>query len=219
MNKDYYLVLGVSRGADLEKIKKAYRAIAKRYHPDVSNEKESMERFLEIKEAYDTLSDREKKHKYDSNMKRERHHYRVNRAPARMRERFSKYKNAESLYSTKTDDFFEGFVQGFYDKDKGRLREKDLYFDAVLTPEEAAAGGLYPVAVPVMAPCPVCSKSGLWEGLYCPLCGGSGRIKTERKFALGIPSNVSDGTEISLSLEGIGLKDCFLHIRVQIAEY
>ncbi|MFC1840398.1 DnaJ domain-containing protein [Thermodesulfobacteriota bacterium] len=61
MKKDYYLVLGVSRGADLDKIKKAYRTIAKRYHPDVLNEREDMTRFLEIKEAYDTLSDRKKR--------------------------------------------------------------------------------------------------------------------------------------------------------------
>ena len=219
MQKDYYLVLGVSRGADLNKIKKAYRAIAKRYHPDVSGKEEGMERFLEIKEAYDTLSDHEKKLKYDNNLKKEQTHYRVNRVPDRMRERISRYKEAESLFSTRTDDFFGGFVPGFYSKGKGRLREKDLYFDAILTPAEASSGGLYPVAVPVMAVCPVCSRSGLWEGLYCPLCDGLGRIKTERKFALSIPSNVSDGTEISLSLEGIGLKGCYLHIRVQIAEY
>ena len=102
---------------------------------------------------------------------------------------------------------------------KDRLKEKDLYYEVILTPDEAAAGGLYPVTVPVMASCPVCSRSGFWEGLYCPLCDGLGRIKTEKKFALGIPSKVSDGTEISLSLEGIGLKDCFLHIRAQIADY
>jgi len=63
MQKDYYLVLGISRGSDLNKIKKAYRTVAKRYHPDVSNENEGGERFLEIKEAYDTLSDHEKKTK------------------------------------------------------------------------------------------------------------------------------------------------------------
>ena len=140
MKKDYYLVLGVSRGADLNKIKKAYRAIAKRYHPDVSDGKEGMERFLEIKEAYDTLSDQEKKIKYDSSLKKEKTNYRVNRVPEEMRDRVLRYKNAESLFTTKTDDFFEGFIPGFYGKDKGNLRDKDLYYEAILTPEEAAAG-------------------------------------------------------------------------------
>ena len=219
MQKDYYLVLGVSRGADLNKIKKAYRTIVKRYHPDVSNEDEGSTRFLEIKEAYDTLSDHEKKLKYDDRLKNQSATYGVNRVPGEMIERISKFKKMESDFFTNTDDFFEGFIPGFYDKDKGNLQEKDLYFDAVLTPDEAATGGLYPITVPVMVPCPVCSKTGLWEGLFCPLCDGFGRISTEKKFALSIPPNVSGGTEISLSLEGIGLRDMYLHIRVSITDY
>jgi len=219
MQKDYYLVLGVSRNADLNKIKKAYRTIVKRCHPDVLNEKESSARFLEIKEAYETLSDHEKKIKYDDKLKRHTTAYSINRVPDEMRERISRYKNMESDFFTKTDEFFEGFIPGFYEKNKGNLPEKDLYFDAILTPDEAATGGLYPITVPVMAPCPVCSRSGLWEGLYCPLCQGLGRIASERKFALSIPPNVRSGTEISLSLEGIGQKEMYLHIRVTIAEY
>ena len=53
MPKDYYIVLGVSRGADVKKIKKAYRTVAKKYHPDMIHSGENRERFLEIKEAYD----------------------------------------------------------------------------------------------------------------------------------------------------------------------
>ncbi len=219
MSKDYYLVLGVSRGADLNKIKKAYRTIAKRHHPDVSDKEESMTRFLEVKEAYDTLSDQDRKYKYDEKLKTHTVPYRVNRVPEEMRERVSGYRKRGSDFYTGTDDFFEGFIPGFYDSDKGSLQEKDLYYEAILTPDEAAAGGLYPVTVPVMAKCPVCSKSGLWEGLFCPLCNGLGRISAERKFALGVPPNISSGTEISLSLEGIGLKGMYLHIMVTIADY
>ena len=219
MPKDYYLVLGVSRGADLDKIKKAYRAVVKRYHPDVSNEKEGNTRFLEIKEAYDTLSDHEKKHRYDDRLKKQKVSYSVSRVPEEMRDRISRFKKMESDFSKKTDDFFNGFIPGFFNKGKGDLYEKDLYFDAILTPDEAASGGLYPIVVPVMVPCPVCSRSGLWEGLYCPLCDGYARIPSEKRFALSMPSNISDGTEISLSLEGIGLKDMYLHIRVSVTDY
>ncbi|MBN2417778.1 MAG: hypothetical protein JXL81_00195, partial [Deltaproteobacteria bacterium] len=161
----------------------------------------------------------EKKLQYDNNLKNRGNPYRVNRVPDDMKERISRFKKAESDFYTGTDDFFEGFIPGLYDMDKGNRLEKDLYFEAILSPDEAAVGGLYPVTVPVMAQCPVCSRSGLWEGLFCPLCDGLGRVSTERKFALSIPPNVSSGTEISLSLEGIGLKGVSLHIRVTISDY
>ncbi|MBN1907130.1 MAG: hypothetical protein JW927_18770 [Deltaproteobacteria bacterium] len=83
----------------------------------------------------------------------------------------------------------------------------------------SSSGGLYPISVPVMAPCPVCSRSGFREGLYCPLCDGFGRISTVKRFALSMPANVSDGTEINLSLEGIEMKECYLRISVHIAYY
>ena len=219
MPRDYYLVLGISRGADLNKIKKAYRTIVKRHHPDVSSEKESRERFLEIKEAYDTLSDQQKKLDYDNSLDNNEPIYRVNRVSGKMRERISRWRRVESLFTTGTDDFFEGFIQGLYEEDKGKIAEKDLFFEAILSPDEAASGGLYPLTVPVMVKCPVCSKSGLWEGLFCPLCDGFRKIQSKKEFSLSIPPNVRHGTEVSISLEGIGLKNSFLHIKVSIVDY
>ena len=219
MQKDYYLVLGISRGADLNKIKKAYRTIVKSCHPDVSDEKEGSSRFLEIKEAYDTLSDHEKKRRYDTDIENEDASYRLTRVPGHMRERIDRYRAAESLFSTRTDELMGGIIPGLFDSSTKNVKEKDLYFEAILTPDEAASGGLYQIKVPIMAQCPVCSRSGLWEGLFCPLCDGFGRISTEKRFALSMPANVSDGTEISISLEGIGVKDTYLHVRVTISEY
>ena len=63
--KDYYAILGVPRTASADEIKKAYRKLAKQYHPDVSKEKNAEERFKEINEAHQTLSDPEKKAAYD----------------------------------------------------------------------------------------------------------------------------------------------------------
>ena len=80
----------------------------------------------------------------------------------------------ERVFSSATDDFFEGFLPGFFDVDKGRIRGKDLYFEAILSPGEAVEGGLFPITVPVIEPCPKCGKTGAWENFFCPVCSGYG---------------------------------------------
>src|SRR5713101_8781997 len=64
--KDYYVILGVDRGASAEDIKKAYRKLARKYHPDVSKEPNAKEQFQEVSEAYETLKDKEKRAAFDS---------------------------------------------------------------------------------------------------------------------------------------------------------
>jgi len=215
MAKDYYIVLGVSRGADLKKIKDAYRTIAKRYHPDLSQNTERAEHFLEVKEAYETLGDEEKRKRYDEELAGADLELRITRVPEIVRERRSRFEGLES-FSSRADDFFSGFLPGFFDVEKKRIGEKDLYFEAILTPREAAEGGLFPVTVPVFEVCPRCRNIGMLENLFCPVCMGYGRVQREREFSLSIPPGVRHGTEITLSLEDIGLKDTYLNIFVRI---
>jgi len=216
MPKDYYIVLGVNRGANLNKIKKAYRTVIKRHHPDITQTAESTERFLEIREAYETLSDTEKRKKYDEELGAQGTGVKISRAPETVRTRRYLFDEMEGFYSSFTDDFFEGFLPGFFERDKGRMRAKDLYFEAILSPGEAMEGGLFPVTVPVMEPCPQCRKTGLWGDFFCPVCSGDGRVRSERQFSLSIPPHVQHGTEIRLSMEDIGLKCAYLNILVLI---
>ena len=213
--KDYYIVLGVTRGADPKKIKDAYRAVVKQYHPDLSGNLSTAEHFMDVKEAYETLGDEEKRKRYDVQLARQGSELRIRRVPEIIRERRSRFEGIGSLL-TRTDDFFSGFLPGFFDVDKRKIREKDLYFEAILTPKEAAEGGLSPVTVPVLEICPRCGTTGMWESFFCPVCRGYGRVQSKREFSLCIPPGVKHGTEITLSLEDIGLKDTYLNIVVRV---
>jgi molecular chaperone DnaJ len=219
MPKDYYIVLGVSRGADLNKIKKAYRTVAKKYHPDVVQSEETKKRFLEIRDAYETLSDEKKRKEYDRELSRQGVELRITRVPDIIDSRTSVLDKMERLFSSATDDFFEGFLPGFFDADRGRIKGKDLYFEAILSPNEAAEGGLFPITVPTIEPCRKCGKMGVWESFFCPVCSGYGRVRSEKEFSLSIPPNVKHGTQIRLSMEDIGLRDAYLNVIVYIDPY
>jgi len=171
---------------------------------------------LEIRNAYETLSDESKRRQYDSELENERSPLRVRKVPEIIKDRVSRADNMERIYSTPIDDFLEGFLPGFFDADKGRITGKDLYYEAVLSIKEAANGGLYNITIPVLEPCQRCNKSGLFDNFFCPVCNGYGRVHSERGFSLSIPPNVKHGTEVRLPLDDIGLKDVYLNVTVYI---
>lgn len=215
MPKDYYIVLGVSRGADLNKIKKAYRVTAKKYHPDASASAESHEKFLELREAYETLVDEAKRRKYDEELARQGRALKITRIPEEIRSRQHSRMEEWSRTTSFVDEFFSGFVPGFFGREPAGTG-KDLYLEVILSPEEASRGGLFPITVPVLEPCPRCHRKGLWEEFFCPVCAGEGVVRAERGFSLSIPPRVGHGTQIRLSTEDIGLKRVHLHILVLI---
>jgi molecular chaperone DnaJ len=215
MSDDYYTALGVSKGADLKKIKKAYREVIKRYHPDATGSTENVERFLEIREAYETLGDEAKRKRYDLELGKEPSHGENERTAGIIHHRRSLFDEMETHFSS-TDEFFEGLIPGFFHSERGKTRGKDLYFEAVLSSEEARRGGLFPITVPVTEPCPRCMKTGYVDAFFCPVCSGVGRVTSERTFSLNIPPNVQHGTELSVSMEDIGLRDAVLYIRALI---
>jgi len=214
--RDYYVVLGVSRGADRDKIQKAYRSVAKKYHPDVARNRESNRKFLEIRDAYETLGDEAKRKQYDAELEREGSSLRVRNVPTVVQNRTASLNRMEDLFSSSVDEFLEGFLPGFFDVGNRSAREKDLYFKAILSAEEAASGGLYPVTIPVWESCPRCGRSGLWDYFFCPLCEGYGRVRSERTFSLSVPPRVMNGTEIRLPLGDIGLNNVYVTVVVYV---
>ena len=213
MPRDYYIILGVSKNAELNKIKRAYRKAVKQYHPDLSPSQEDTEKFMEIKEAYETLGNEEKRKRYDETLALQESPYRITNVPSRIQRRTSLFDQLDSFTST-IDDFFSGFVPGFFDR--ARTIKKQLFLELILSPREASDGGLFPITVPAIEPCPRCGKSGFWEDFFCPRCRGQGRIRVEREFSLSVPPHVKHGTEIKLSLEDIGLKGVSLAVTVLV---
>ena len=217
MPKNYYLTLGISRGANLNQIKKAYRKIAKKVHPDTSRSFDS-KRFREVREAYETLADQDTRRQYDAALGSQPSPVRISSVTDEIKQRsptIERMKRFESLM----DEFFEGLVPGVFYKERHRSHRKDLYYEVILSPGEAMAGGLFPIKVPVFEECPRCRQTGFMESFFCHDCDGRGYRQAEREFSLSIPPRTRHGMEATVSLEGIGLPDANLFIRVHVKPY
>ncbi len=186
MKRNLYRILGVRKDADLATIKKAYRRAAKRFHPDISAGTESQ--FRDVQEAYDILSDPQKRSDYD----REN----LSKTPARM-------ASADTVFSTPNPfDFFERFFFGFKEPwfdsipdlfAESKRRPASLSAEVILTPEEAEQGGeiLLPVQFEIL--CEPCHGSGRYARFICDHCLGSGKVGRETKIRLQIPAGVRNG--------------------------
>lgn len=214
---NYYLALGIEKDADLNKIKKAYRICCKKYHSDMSPDKQKKQEFLTIQKAYETLSNEEKRRRYDLELENQKQHI-----PAQMNQDI--FQNQKTFwnkhimkFSSILDHFFEGFVPGFFEDDFSH--NKELYLELILSPEEAQNGGEFPVEIPVLEDCSLCSGTGYWRSFICTSCSGFGRICSHRAFVLHVPAHVKHGDEAKVSLEGIGLKDAFLNLEIIVQQY
>ena len=215
MPRNYYIVLGIDRGANPTQIKRAYRNAIKRYHPDMTSGDDDSHKFIEAREAYEVLSDIDKRRAYDAELNR-------HDIPIRIADPEETITPPSSLWNeirrqrSILDAFFEGFVPGFYRNFPSRSGNKDLYMEIVLSPEEAHQGGVFPVTVPVLEPCPECSQDRWWYGRYCPTCRGYEVVKAKREFNLTIPPNTRHGMTAEVSMAGIGLRGVNLIIDVQV---
>jgi curved DNA-binding protein len=139
--KDYYKILGVERGASEDEIKKAYRKLARKYHPDVSKEPNAKERFQEVSEAYETLRDKEKRAAYDSLGSGFRQGQDF-RPPPDWFDRFGGGGRAEDLHGVDLGELFESM--GLFGRAGRRGRRsfagEDYEVPVRLTLEEAAHG-------------------------------------------------------------------------------
>lgn len=180
--RDYYEVLGVSREASKEDIRSAFRRLARQYHPDVNKEPGAAEKFKEINEAYQVLSDDEKRARYD----------RFGHAGLGQ----SDFSGFESFGFGGLDEIFEDFF-GFGTRGaarQGPSRGADLRYDLEISFEEAAFGCQREIEISRLETCPNCRGSGAEPGtrpLRCPECNGSGQIRRAQQSIFGSFINVS----------------------------
>jgi molecular chaperone DnaJ len=204
MKKDFYKVLGVNQEAGPEKIRRAYRQAAKRYHPDVSSRNE--EKFREVQEAYDTLSDPEKKALYDREIS-DKH------SPAVSPEFHYSYplgSYPSSLFD-EIDPFFGRFDDFWVDERSDFFGERkqshqDLSVEITLTPSEARRGCQVPLEIPIWVICRRCRESGFVGELICGHCRGKGEERLEKNLKVTIPPGVRSGAEMKIPLGDVGLR-------------
>ena len=177
--RDYYEILGVGRDATKEDIKRAYRKLAKKWHPDMNPDKreEAEERFKEISEAYAVLSDDEKRNLYD----------RYGHAGIDGR-----YSQEDIFRGVNFDDIFGSFGFGFDDifdmffgggrHTRRRNRGADLRYDLEIDLKEAAFGTEKEITVPRYKKCEKCGGTGSADGKThtCPTCHGTGQVQNIR---------------------------------------
>jgi molecular chaperone DnaJ len=226
MARDLYLVLGISRDADLQQVKSAYRRLIKLYHPDYCQQ--PTDKFLEVKEAYDVLSNQKLRSQHDKNLQTRKPTSKVEiesetlvrpkyQAPAMMDLGCPiRPGNEQSRFFAELDEFFEGWVPGFFTQGRGASRHKDMYVELVLSPAEAELGGIIPLKVPVERTCISCNGTGFLGLLSCEVCRGSGHVVEYDEIKISIPSGVTEGITVKLSLDDIGLPGIDLNVLVTV---
>lgn len=168
--RDYYEVLGISKNADEAQIKKAYRTLAKKYHPDLNpGDKEAEAKFKEVNEAYDVLSDSQKKAKYDQY------------GHAAFDPTQGGFGGGADGFDVDLGDIFGSFFGGGFGSSRqrrnGPQRGDDIETNITISFEEAVFGCKKDISFTRLCKCKSCSGSGSANGTVetCPVCRGTGQ--------------------------------------------
>jgi molecular chaperone DnaJ len=192
---DYYATLGVDKKATPEEIKKAYRKLARRYHPDRNpDDKQAEARFKEISQAHDVLSDPEKRKQYDSGSGPF-----ANAGPGGGFGGFGNFDFDSSSMGDILSNLFGGSASGRRTRTKPRPeRGQDLETEVSISFEQAISGAQIPLSVSTQSPCATCHGTGAKPGTtpkVCPRCEGRGiEAQGQGMFSLSQPCSLCGGS-------------------------
>lgn len=181
MSKDYYKILGVEKSASRDEIKKAYKRLAKKYHPDINKEEGSENKFKEISEAAAVLGDDQKRAQYDQYGSAD-----FNGQGFNPGEGFSGFGGGGDF-----GDLFESLFSGFGGsrRRQGPRRGSDLRYDIEVDLEDAVKGTTKHIIIPRYETCTHCKGSGAESEsdiTTCPDCNGSGMVSRTQRTPFGM---------------------------------
>jgi molecular chaperone DnaJ len=214
--KDYYNTLGVSRGATDKDIKAAYRRLARQYHPDVNpGNKAAEDKFKEINQAFEILSDAEKRKKYDQYGENWQYGDQMEAARQQQQQQSQggwsyNQQGGPQQYQTFEEgdlesifgDLLSGRGGGFGKRASRPRKGQDLEYEAEVTLEEAFNGTIRNISLQSEAPCAACKGSGRIQGLPCSVCRGAGKVVEFKRLEVRIPAGVDTGSRVRIAGKG-----------------
>jgi curved DNA-binding protein len=214
--KDYYELLGVKRDATEDQIRQAYRKLARKHHPDVNpGDKGAEDRFKEINEAYEVLSDPEKRKRYDRLGANWKNGAEFTPPPGwgNVNVEYSDFSEVFGGSGGGFSDFFEALFGGgrTADRDTQRRRSgrpraaskgQDTEAEMAISLEDAHRGGVHRITIQAVRSCPTCNGTGEFNGTVCATCRGQGQVLSPKTIDVKIPPGAREGSVIKLARQG-----------------
>ena len=197
--RDYYDVLGVAPDAGAAEIKRAYRQLARRYHPDISGE-ERAAAFLEVARAFEVLGNPDRRRTYDAAVR------------DASRGRVDWLRDEVAIDFPSVSSVLDRMRSSFF----GGTAAPELSAEIQLTAEEAFWGASVPLDIPLRHTCPDCGGRGEAWDQWCVPCAGEGEVATPHPLRLRVPAGVRPGTRFRFSLTPPGAVPTTVEVRISV---
>ena len=215
MPKDYYEMLGVKRDATDKEIKQAYRRLARKYQPDVNpGDKSAEAKFKEINAAYEILSDKEKRARYDKYGDKWQYADQFEKAggaPGQQAQYYEYAPDGETGFHFSGDiggmdsifeELLRGRRSGGFSRRARPQRGQDLETPVDVTLEEAYSGTSRTISLQVEETCATCKGTGRIQNVACSVCRGTGVVPNIKRLEVKIPAGVNTGSRVRIAGKG-----------------